>query len=294
MSQPEDDSENIFEFRTTQCQPFKILFDIIKEFVSSCNIYFTNEGIKIRVYDKGQTQYIDVFLDADNFDHYYYKGSDDPDVCEDVYINVSINLINSILKSINPTDNVLKWSYKNNGDNELKIVINSEKKQEIKEYYVKTNDGEETDDNPPSDIEKYNYILMMPCDDLSNIFKNYKQFDHEYIDIKYINNELSFNSPKKNSNIRASITRIASSSVDDIDVNNLNLMVQKEPKNITCYYDQFKFSNLHNLIKCAKICGKGNNIGKIYLLNEHPIIFEFNIGKLGNVKFYLNALNNEE
>jgi len=287
---PEDDSDNIFEFRTTQCQPFKILFDILKESVSSGNIYFTHEGIKIRTNDRGDTQFIDVFLEADKFDHYYYKISDDPDIIEEAYININIINLNTVLKSITASDNVLKWSYKN-GDNVLKVVIISKDKNEEREYEIKTQDGEPTFCEPPSDMEQYNYILLLPCADLSSILKDYKSLEQETIQIKYINNSLVFSTPKKG-NVVASFSRFANRSNDSIEEVN-ELIIRKEPAKISCYCDEFKFENLHNLSKCAKISGRGNNIAKILLLQEAPIIFEFNIGKLGHVRFYLSANNSD-
>jgi proliferating cell nuclear antigen PCNA len=290
-SLPEDDSENIFECRTTQCQPFKILFDIIKESVSSGNIYFTMDGIKIRTYDRAQAQFIDVFLEADKFDHYYYKGEEDPDVYSEAFININIILLNNVLKSITSSDNVLKWSYKN-GDTVLKIVIISNDKNEERVYEIKTQDGEATETAPPSDIDLYNYILLLPCSDLSSIFKYFKQMEQESIEIKYINNSLVFSTPKRGP-IVGSVSRFASKNekISD-DVN--ELIIKKEPSKVSCYCDEFKFENLNNLSKCAKISGSGrnNHIAKIYLSQENPIIFEFNIGKLGYVKFYLSP-NNE-
>jgi DNA polymerase III sliding clamp (beta) subunit (PCNA family) len=288
---PEEDSDNIFEFRTTQCQPFKILFDILKESVSSGNIYFTNEGIKIRTADRSNTQYIDVFLEAEKFDHYYYKISDDPDIIEEAYININIINLNTVLKSITASDNILKWSYKN-GDTVLKVVIISKDKNEERAYEIKTQDGDPAYPDPPYDMELYNYILLLPCADLSSILKDYKSLDQESIQIKYINNSLIFSTPKKG-NVVAHFTRSASKTASDTSEEVNELVIKKEPKKISCYCDEFKFENLHNLSKCAKISGRGNNIAKILLLQEASIIFEFNIGKLGYVRFYLTANNSE-
>jgi hypothetical protein len=138
---------------------------------------------------------------------------------------------------------------------------------------------------------------MLPCVDLSSIFKTYKGLDIDNICINFINNTLSFKSPQRPSSIRGSITKMANKN-NDVSIQSLNdtnkLIVHKEPPKDKLYCDYFKFSNLHNLIKCAKICGKDTNICKIYLMNEQPIVFEFNIGKLGNVKFYLNPNQSED
>ena len=44
---PQYDNNNVVEFRTTQCRPFKILFDALKENMPDVSIYFTKEGLKI-------------------------------------------------------------------------------------------------------------------------------------------------------------------------------------------------------------------------------------------------------
>jgi proliferating cell nuclear antigen PCNA len=281
-SMPEDDSDNIFEFRTTQCQPFKILFDILKESVSSGNIYFTHSGIKIRTYDRGQTQYIDVLLEAENFDHYYY-ASEDPD--EIFYININIPFLNNVLKSITPSDNIIKWSYKNN-EPVLKIIIQNKNNYEHREYTITTNDNGPTDDEPPSNIDDYNYVLLLPCADLSSIFKHFKQLEQESITIKFVNNNLIFSTSNKG-NVKATITKYSESDINEFKI-------CKSPEKISCYCDEFKFDKLHNLSKCVKISGKKNNFVKIRLLSENPIVFNFNIGKLGYVNFYVSPNNSSD
>ena len=74
----------------------------------------------------------------------------------------------------------------------LDILAISKDKNEERAYEIKTQDGDPAYPDPPYDMELYNYILLLPCADLSSILKDYKSLDQESIQIKYINNSFTF------------------------------------------------------------------------------------------------------
>lgn len=295
---------NIFEFRTTELSALKASIDILKELIDTVFICYNSSGISIKTYDVFRSIYIDMIFDADKLDHYYYRKKYDDDGVEvDQFICVSLQYINTVLKSIKTTDSVIIWSFKERADNII-IEIHSSVKEESREYKIINICNEDfVLENPPSTISDYNYFLMLPCTDLSDIFKDLKQLDSEVIVIKYIDNNLIFDTKTKGP-ISVSIVRkgkmITEGDLDKIldsdtkDVKDLLILKEPSDDSSSCFYDEYKFAKLYDLSKCSKISDKSKkkNFVEIHIMPEMPIVFTYSIGKLGSIQFYVTA-NNE-
>lgn len=291
-TEPRYDSDNVMEFRTTQCKPCKILFDALKENITDVSVFFSSEGMKIFSVARSQAVLINVELDAEKFDHYYCRSEHTESGQEiPIQICISVHNVNKILKTITTDDDVLTWTYNPNHEY-LTITINSSSKNEIRSYQVKLQDPiEEEEAGIVDDVSEYPYVLTMPCADFQRICRDLKQMNVTKVTISHQDNNLIFSSKSDVTN--ASICRegICDNTRDE-DENNLVFI--KVPETQSCYSGEFKFESLHSFSKCATIGCKSGKIVRIFLSPDQPIILMFNVGKLGKTLFVLAPSANED
>lgn len=283
---PEDDSDNFFEMRTTQTAALAVLFNILTNTISDVIIVFTVDGMMINTYDTSGSIFISVMLDSSGFDWWFCKDITDS-FGRRIAVQVCLNVhnINNVMKSITASDDVIKWGY-NPKDEFLKITIISSSRAEERQYKLVVQDGADVCTEIHS-IDGYRYKLTMPSMDLSTIFKHLKQLSVDKVKIKYVDMNLIFEAVSK-SGILVSIRREGSHGPDNSDID--KLIINKEPTHVSCYCDDFKFDNLYNFTKCAKISGKsGGSTVLLYLSEDEPLAIQFNVGKLGTVIFFLGS-----
>ena len=91
---------NILTIKTVNITSLRVLICALKDILSSTNIIFTNEGIKIRNIDTSRTVLVNMVLEAKHFEIYECTKSK-------IIIGVNLfhlhNLINSIDKNIYDT-----------------------------------------------------------------------------------------------------------------------------------------------------------------------------------------------
>lgn len=283
---------NSVEFRTTQCKPFKILFDALKENITDVDLYFSSNSLNIYTLDRSKSVLINVDLEGENFDHYYCKVQVDESGQEvPTKINVSVHNITKVLKTITNDDDILIWTYNPDKDF-LTVIISSSSKQEQRSYEIKLQESEEDDDaGIVQGINDYSFVLTMPCSDFQRICRDLKQMNVNTVTISHDGKMLMFQSKSEvasSSIIRAGID----GELKDGDES--SLVFCKVPDDSMVYKDDFKFDSLHNFSKCANIGAKGGKIVQIYMSPDNPIILIFNVGKLGKILFVLAAKEEEE
>ena len=282
---PEEDSSNHFEFRTCD-KSLAPLLNTLKEHLSRTILIISSKGIVINTYDTSRSIFINLFLNAESFDHYYYKACLN-DKGEEVSMQICINVhyLNNVLKTITSSDDIIKWGY-NPQEEYLKITIISSARAEERLYKIVVQDSEDVCLEKHTTAD-YKYILTMPSGDLSAIFKHLKQLVVEKVKIKYVGMNLIFEAVSK-TGTEICIRREGSKGPETTDFD--KLIINKEPEHVSCYYDEFKFEYLYNFTKCAKISGKtGGSTVLLYLSEDEPLAIQFNVGKLGTVIYYLGS-----
>jgi len=291
-NEPKYDSSNIMEFRTTQCKPFRVLFDALKENITDVSVYFGTDGFKIYSLDNGQTVLINVELEADNFDHYFCrKEINDSNQEVPIQICLSVHNVNKVLKTISPEDDVLVWTY--NPQNEyITIIISNSSKQETRSYEIKLQDPDDEDEaGVVDDMSEYEYVLTMPCNDFQRICRDLKGMNVTTITMTHQDDALTFSS--KSDVATSNIVRRGRAG-EEKEESEDNVIFCKLPEGKSCYSGEFKFESLYNFSKCASIGSKSGKVVKILLSQDKPIILVFNVGKLGKILFVLAPIENED
>lgn len=289
---PKFSSDNVMEFRTSECKPFKVLFDALKENINDVSIYFNSERMFIYSLDTGRTVLINVELDSDEFDHYYCRRElNDQKQEVPLELTVSVHNVNRVLKTITGDDDTLVWWYNPSNDH-MTIVISSSSKNEQRSYEIKLQEPEDEDDAGAVDgISNYSYALTMPCEDFQRICKDLRGMNVTTLTIKHQENHLIFSSKSDIAN-----TSIVRKGIEgDLDQENENSLVFcKVPSDTSCYSDDFKFESFFNFSKCASIGSKTGKIVQILLNPEQPAILIFKVGKLGKILFVMAPLTPED
>ena len=83
----------VLEIKTIQIAPFRTLMTALKDILLETNITFSKDGIRIINMDKSHTILVHLYLDAENFEHYFIKH---PKILIGVNMFHLFKLINSI------------------------------------------------------------------------------------------------------------------------------------------------------------------------------------------------------
>lgn len=261
-------SDNSFiEFRTNQLKPFKSIFDAIKNNLPDTTIFFSKDSMKILQLDGTNNFLINVNLSGKNFEHYYC----DPDTEngeEEVVVNLSAIHLNSIFKSVKTDDNLFAFVYEKNAD-KVKLIFSSEKKTEVRTYTISTqHTGEDIEFGSIEGAENYPYCVSLPCNDLQNICRDFKNSLCDRITISHDGECLEFtgDGPAINTCIKRE-----------------GKCADRKPRDgsESTYNDTFKFTTLNEFSKCQS--GGEGKLVKVSLCQGEPMILHFEVGTLGTM-----------
>ena len=284
---PQYDSDNKFELRTSQCKPFKAVFDCLKECVTDVDIVISEYGLSINAADVSQT--MAVKLELNEFDHFYFN----PEGNSIEKLNVSVPNINKVLKTVSNDDDIISWCYKAGAD-EFTTIISSSSKGESREYIIKIQENDDMIERIPQcqmSTDQYEFILTMPCADFQKICRDLKNLDTQKVKISYSNENLIF---QYDCSVAEKCKIVRHGAVSGAGVgSDKQIIFQKLPEEGNCsVYDQeFKFEHLFNFGKCASI---GSKFLKIALLDSLPLIMIFDVGTLGQLSFGLQSVTEDK
>ena len=269
--------KNVVEFRTHQLKPFKQLFDSIKNKLPDTSFLFTKTGLKIAQYDAATTFLVDVRLDADNFEHYYFDESSGKTVHD---INLSAAHLNQVFKCVTKDDTIFAFWFTEN-PTEVTVMFENDKKNETRKFEIPVqNPDEDIQLGQIDNLEGYEYSLSMPSADLNRICKELKTMECEKVQILHDRSSLYFKSnPRKNSTSTVKTTIVRKGSIGGEETTTKFDKVPEREGSI--YSDTFKFSTLYEFSKSQS--GGDNKIVRIYLKNNEPLILHYEIGTLGEM-----------
>lgn len=275
-----EDSYNKILFKAKSIKPivFKLLFNLLKEPLRDIAFHFTAAGIECKHYDSANNIYCMLNLHENKFEDYYI----DEIFHDGIYIGFNtINMV-KILKGVSVKDEDITFYVRGTPDNfKFSVEINGNKRGCKLSADVDLIDVEPQQFDLP-EFNEYPLIIDINSKDLQSITSQLKTISHEIprsqnIEIMYYNNLLSFIVPH---NLYGSEVKIEK----PYEINpNININF----KNII-YAINLKLQMLINLTKVPNL---SPNI-VIYINNNSPVFFEYNIGTLG--KFIIGINNNED
>jgi len=269
----------VLELKTTQSVHIRTLIDSLNALLTDVNITFypfhiastsPNEekkigGVVIKELNKTSSILIHCKLDADQFEHYEYNYKHPK-------LTLGINL-NNFLKCIKCMTNfdTMTWRIDDDDINKLIMILESEKEKKI----FKINLMDLEDANYEIEPVQFPYSIILPTQDFQNYCKNMMSVTDK-IDIKSTNDNLFLSGKGELGVIDFELTASNISS---------GLTIQKNTENVNeIVQGTFELKYLIIFTRCSNLCSHVN----LFLKNNYPLIVQYSVAKLGQIKFVLS------
>ena len=278
----------ILELKTTQSAAIKVLIDTLNSLLTDVNFIFypniieydeesdddtSNQEIKkshiggviIKEINKTGTILVYTRLDADKFDHYYYKYHK-----KKLTIGVNLNNLLKCLKCMSHFD-IMSWCIDSDDMNKLIIILESNERKEKKIFKLNLMDLEEEKyEVEPIDFP---YSFTLPSQDFHKYCKDMFSATDK-IEIICTNNKVVFSGTGELGLVEF-----------EVGETNGGLSIEK---NAHCTDDivqgLFELRFLIIFTKCTNLC----NSVTLYLKNDYPLIVQYQVAAIGCLKLVLS------
>jgi proliferating cell nuclear antigen len=253
-----DTSDLLFRIRTVKAAPFRTLTEAIKDILTEANLEIDSTGIKIMAMDGTHTILVHLRLRADRFDEYH---------CPQKHV-LGINMINffKLVKTMSNNESIVLYMKKSD-TTKLGIEILNGEKQMVTRFHLNLIElGVHKMEIPPV---QFSSIITMPSTDFQKIVRDMHTLG-EIVEIRSASAELVF---------RCKGDYAEQETVFSIGTNGL---AQTKPTS-DIVQGNFFLKHLVLFTKCTSLCSDIS----LYLKNDYPIIVEYNVAGLGEIKLAL-------
>jgi len=260
-----DTSDLLFRIRTVKAAPFRTLVEAIKDILTDANIEFDSTGLKIMAMDGTHTILVHLRLQADRFDEFH---------CPQKHV-LGVNMINffKLVKTMSNNESIVLFMRKSD-TTKLGIQIMNGEKQMVTNYALNLIEL----DVRPIEIPavKFPSIITMPSTDFQKIIRDMHTLG-EVVEIQSASQELVFRC-KGDYAEQETIFSIGQNGLTQTKTgsgsgSSLSEIVQ----------GNFMLKHLVLFTKCTSLCSDIS----LYLKNDYPIIVEYNVAGLGEIKLAL-------
>ena len=245
-------NDYVFLCRTVKVSPVRTLVDAVKDILTEVNLEVDSAGIKIMAMDGTHTILVHMRLYADRFDEFFCS--------EKCILGIDFVNFNKMVKQIKNEDSLLLFMEKSNRSRLGIRIMNGEKQMVTTKYLNLMELDVKPIEIPPV---PFSSVITMPSLDFQNIIKDFIQLGDK-IEVKSAENELSFRLEGGEFGSQETIC-----------------LMPKAQKDIVQGY--FLLKPLALFTKCTAM---STDI-IIYLKNNYPIIIEYSVAGLGEIKLAL-------
>lgn len=273
----------ILELKTSQATAIKIVVDAINSLLTDANFDFfpynmENDngesiigGMVVKEVNKTGKILVYMKLEADKFDVYKYNYHK-----KKLTLGIDINNLLKCLKCMSQFDN-MSWLVDDDDINKLCIILESSERKEKKIFKLNLMDIEEQNyDITPI---QFPYLITLPSTDFHKYCKDMAA-STDKIDIKSTSNKLYFSGKGEIGYIDFEVGESNGGLSITANTNNNNEIVQ----------GLFELKFLLIFTKCTNL----SNLVTLYLKNDYPIIVNYQIGSLGEIKLVLSPTKNSD
>jgi proliferating cell nuclear antigen len=255
----------VFLGRTVKASPIRTLVDAVKDILTEVNMEIDSQGIKIMAMDGTHTILVHMRLYADRFDEFQCNSKQ--------ILGVNMMNFNKMVKQIKNEDSLLLFMERSN-KSRLGIRIMNGEKQMVTNYALNLIEL----DVRPIEIPavKFPSIITMPSTDFQKIIRDMHTLG-EVVEIQSASQELVFRC-KGDYAEQETIFSIGQNGLTQTKTgsgsgSSLSEIVQ----------GNFMLKHLVLFTKCTSLCSDIS----LYLKNDYPIIVEYNVAGLGEIKLAL-------
>lgn len=239
----------------------KKILEALRDLVKDANWDLSTEGMSLQAMDQSHVSLVSVLLNSQGFEDYRCDTN--------CVMGISILTMSKVMKCCN-NDDSLKIEYKDDPGDTVTFTIESPNQDRTSEFNVKlmTIDSEHlalTD-------EGYDSCITMPSNEFLRICRDLSVFG-EAVTIAVVKNSVTFKS---------------TGDMGDGSITLLETTSDKEEENV-----QIEMENpvaLTFAIKYLNSFGKGAPLSpqvKLTLKNGSPLIVEYAIAEIGNIRYFL-------
>ncbi len=257
----EHNSQYALELKTVQSSAFRILIEALKEILTDANLEFDENSMKIIAMDASHTVLVHLKLEGKNFEHYH---------CPKKLI-LGVNMLNlfKLIKTMSNNDTLTLYVDKNN-QNQLCIKIENGEKNTVTTYKLNLMDlNEESIQIPPA---QFTSVITMPSTDFQKICRDMHNLA-DVIEIKSAGSQLIFGCKGD----------FAQQETIMGESNNHGMKFTQKQEDTDIVQGIFALKHLVLFTKCTNLC---NQI-EMYLKNDYPLIINYTVASLGNIKLCL-------
>jgi len=249
----------IVEIETLQSGCIKTLVDALKELLTDTRITFDSTGIRVSTMDRNHVLLVHLRLYADRFETYR---------CErETSIGLNVLLLHKITKSLCGSDTVqMRLDY---SLNHLEMTVANAEKASRSCYRINLIDV----DSPQIDIADASGLaeITLPSAELSKLVRDMRAIG-DYVEIVKTRDALCFNCTGDFCELN---------SVLDINEDSRG---PDDPEIDDVIQGVFSLNYLVLFSKCSPL---SSNV-KLYLKNEFPLVVQYDVSSLGEIKLALS------
>lgn len=249
-----DSPDMLFRIRTVKAAPFRTLVEAIKDILTDANLEFDHTGLKIMAMDGTHTILVHLRLQADRFDEFH---------CPQKHV-LGINMINffKLVKTMSNNESIVLFMRKSD-TTKLGIEIMNGEKQMVTKFALNLI---ELDVRPIAiPAVQFPSIITMPSTDFQKIIRDMHTLG-EVVEIQSASQELVFRCKG-----------------DYAEQETVFSIGQGTKTSTEIVQGNFFLKHLVLFTKCTSLCSDIS----LYLKNDYPIIVEYNVAGLGEIKLAL-------
>jgi proliferating cell nuclear antigen len=261
------DEDIIFEAKTVQTSNIKTLFEILKEVLVDLNIVITKDKIKVVALNSTEISLIHVKLNAEAFESYYCDRTDE----NPLILGIHTDNIFKIIKTIKH-DETISFYVTKKDPHHLFIRKENNTRNSINTFKVELYEiTSQMYSIPEVDFQT---MITMSSIEFQKLCKDYYGLGAKKLEIKTVDQQLFFSSTGDFSSFEAILGNSNNTSFSN---DNRGAIVQGE-------FD----------IKWLLLFSKASNLSitvELYLKNDYPLIMNYKIGTLGDLRFIVSGIN---
>ena len=260
------------EATTIQSHHVKQFFSSLKEQISDTDLECSPEGIRILSIDSAHIVCVHAELYANSFEHYQ---------CDEPFnIGIDVMSVNKILKHIVNGD-ILTLFVESSDHNDdytgdcLGIKIKNDHKAEDCVFYIDAIDTQVGKFRPED--SDYQVSISIPSSDLQSIVSKLKNTGSETLQLIYKSESLTFIA--KGDVAKATINRHKSGGEGNLSGINIK---KNDNNNLISVF--LNINKVSEFTKCTNL----SQFVTLFLQNDSPVFFEYQIGSLGKIRLGLS------
>jgi proliferating cell nuclear antigen len=270
----EDNNQYLLELKTLQTTTFKSLIEALKEILVEANIECSKTGMRIIARDakKGILVYLQLY--AKRFE--YYK-------CKKKVLHMGISMYNfhKLIKNLN-NNSTLTLFVEQHDLNRLGIVIENNERKTTTTYHMKLLDID-VNTHEFNTKNKVGSVICMSASMFQKICREMYNLSDKISIMVYKNN----------------LTLACNVDTDTDEIASQETVISESPEYMRFLVSSdeviegvYSLKDIIAFTKCSNISGGGAM--KLYLDNNLPLVIEYDVGDLGNMKLCICRLDTNE